>query len=152
MFRKLRGIFGGGQDVPAGGESFGLSSLDAGEKQKIGTEDDPMRGYEAAVERHEEAMRAEQGGDPERARGLYEQSVAERFVGSHPYEMLATLHERSRSYPDALRVRESYKALAKSGRMPRGAQSSADRKLPEFEARMRRYRRLLEEDQTRKQG
>lgn len=144
MFRMFRGIFGGKQDTPAGGESFGLSSLAAEEKEKIGSEVDPMRGYEAAVERHEEAMRAEQSGDPQRAIGLYEQSVAENFVGSHPYEMLATLHERRRSYTDALRVCGPYIQLAKSGRMPRGAQRSTDRKLPEFKARMERYRRLPE--------
>jgi hypothetical protein len=31
--------------------------------------------------------------------------------------------------------------------MPRGAQRSADRKLPEFEARMERYKRSLDIDQ-----
>lgn len=142
---RLRGILGGRREIPAAEESFGLSSLAPEEKQEIGTGDDPMRGYEAAVERHEEAMRAEQSGDPERAIRLYEQSVAENFVGSHPYEMLATLHERRRSYNDALRICESYKNLAESGRMPHGAQRSANRKLPEFEARMQRYRRLLNE-------
>ncbi|HET7479451.1 MAG TPA: hypothetical protein VFJ72_08060 [Rubrobacteraceae bacterium] len=140
MFGRLRGIFGGRREDTAPASS-GLSSLAPEETAKIGTEEDPLRGYEAAVERHEEAARAEQTGDPERAIALYEKSVAERFVGSHPYEALARLHERRRNHADALRVTESYIDLARSGKMPRGAQRSADRKLPEFEARAERYRR-----------
>jgi hypothetical protein len=42
-------------------------------------------------------------------------------------------------------VCEAFTKLAASGKMPRGAQRSADRKLPEFEARIQRYRRSLEE-------
>jgi len=142
VLRRLRGIFGGGR-AASGPGSFGLSTLDPAEKEKIGTEEDPLRGYEAAVERHMEAAEAEKSGDPERAISLYERSVAEDFVGSQPYEMLAILHERRRNHAGALRVTERYIELAKSGKMPRGAQRSADRKLPEFEARARRYRRLL---------
>jgi hypothetical protein len=75
-----------------------LFGLKAAETERIGTEDDPLRGFEAAMERHEEAVRAEQSGDLERAILLYETSVAEGFVGSHPYERLASLHERRRNY------------------------------------------------------
>jgi hypothetical protein len=75
---------------------FGLK---AAETERIGTEDDPLRGFEAAMERHEEALRA-----------------CEAFV-----------------------------LLASSGTMPRGAQRSADRKLPWFEARIERYQRLLDQ-------
>lgn len=142
MFGRLRRIFEG-RETRRTEETFGLSSLGAEERERIGTEEDPLHGYEAAVERHMEAAEAEQSGDPERAVSLYERSVAEGFVGSHPYEMLALLHDRRRNYTDALRVTESYIRLARCGRMPRGAQRSADRKLPEFEARAIRYRRLL---------
>ena len=96
------------------------------------------------MERHEEAARAEQSGDPERAILLYETSVAEGFVGSHPYERLASLHERRRDYEEALRVSEAFLRLAASGKMPRGAQRSADRKRPWFEARIEHYQRLLD--------
>lgn len=142
MLRRLREIFGGREVGPAE-EPTGRPILDPEEHARIGTDEDPLRGYEAAVERHEAAARADQNGDPELAIQLYEKSVAEGFVGGHPYEALARLHERRRDFAAALRVTESYVGLARSGRMPRGAQRSADRKLPEFEARAERYRRLL---------
>ena len=142
MFERLRGIFSGRRE-DATLASSGLSSLDPEEKAKIGTDEDPLRGYEAAVERHEAAIRADQRGDTDAAIQLYEKSVTENFVGSHPYEALASLHERRRNPADALRVTESYIELARSGTMPRGAQRSADRKLPEFEARAERYRRAI---------
>ena len=96
-----------------------------------------MRGFEAAMERYEEAARAEQGGDPEKAIRLYETSIAGGFVGSHPYE-------RRCDYREALRVSETFVRLAASDTMPRGAQRSADRKLPAFEARIEGYRRSLQ--------
>ena len=95
--------------------------------------------------RNEEAERAVHEGYPDRAIELYEISVAEEFVGSHPYERLASIYERRRDLEAALRVCEAYLRLAASGKMPRGAQRSADRKLPEFEARIERYRRILDE-------
>jgi hypothetical protein len=140
--RRLRGIFGRGEPHSEGSSS-GLFGLDEGERERIGTEDDSLHGFEAAMERHAEAERAEQTGDPEKAIRLYEISVSEGFVGSHPYERLASLHERRHDYEAALRVCEAYLQLAASGRMPRGAQRSADRKLPQLEARMDRYRRSL---------
>jgi hypothetical protein len=79
----VAGIFGREETRPSE-ESSGLFGLDAAERERIGTEDDPLRGFEAAMERHAEAKRAEQGGDLERAIRLYETSVAEEFVGSHP--------------------------------------------------------------------
>jgi hypothetical protein len=142
VLRRLRGIFGR-EEIRPSEESSGLFGLDAAERERIGTEDDPLRGFEAAMERHAQAERVEQSGDPQRAIRLYETSVAEEFVGSHPYERLASLHERRHDYEAALRVSEAFVRLAASGKMPRGAQRSADRKLPEFEARIERYRRLL---------
>jgi len=142
VLRRLRSIFGREPRLPE--EPSPLFGLDPGERARIGTEDDPLRGFEAAMERHEEARRAEQSGDPEKATHLYETSVAEGFVGSHPYELLASLHERRRDYQEALRVCEAFVLLATSGTMPRGAQRSADRKLPWFEARIEHYQRLLD--------
>ena len=92
------------------------------------------------MQRNEEAERAEQNGDPHRAIALYEKSVAEGFVGSHPYERLASIYERRRDHAEALRVCEAYLRLAASGTMPRGAQRRADRKTPEIQARADRYR------------
>ncbi len=147
VLRRLRGIFGRGE-IPHEGSSTELFGLDEAERERIGTEDDPLRGFEAAMKRHAEAEKAEQNGDPERAIRLYEISVSEEFVGSHPYERLASLHERRHDYEAALRVSEAYLQLAASGKMPRGAQRSADRKLPNFEARAQRYKDLLLRGQT----
>ena len=142
VLRRLRGIFGREQISPAE-ESASLFGLDEAERERIGTEDDPLRGFEAAMERHAEAERAEQYGDPEKAIRLYETSIAEEFVGSHPYERLASLYERRRDYEAALRVSEAFLRLAGSGKMPKGAQRSADRKLPQFQTRIERYQRFL---------
>ena len=140
VLRRLRGIFGGGS-TSAGGEASG-GLLSPKEREEIGTERDPLHGYEAALDRNLEAQKAEGRGDVEGAVRLYERSVAEGFVGAHPYERLAALHEQKGRHADALRVTDAYVSLARSGRMPRSAQRSADRKLPEFEARVERYRRL----------
>ncbi len=145
VLRRLRGIFGREQISPAE-ESASLFGLDEAERERIGTEDDPLRGFEAAMERHAHAERAEQSGDPEKAIRLYETSVAEGFVGSHPYERLASLYERRHDQGAALRVSEAFVQLAASGKMPKGAQRSADRKLPQFEARIQRYRRPLDDE------
>jgi hypothetical protein len=145
VFRRLRGIFGREETSPAD-SSAPLFGLDEAERERIGTEDDPLRGFEAAMERHAEAEKAEQSGDPEKAIRLYETSVAEEFVGSYPYERLSSLYERRHDYEAAIRVSEAFLRLAASGKMPKGAQRSADRKLPQFEARIERYRRLLGRD------
>jgi hypothetical protein len=84
-------------------------------------------------------------GDSQKEIRLYETSVAEGFVGSQPYERLASLHERRRNYEEALRACEAFVLLATSGTMPRGAQRSADRKVPWFEVRIERYQRLLDQ-------
>jgi hypothetical protein len=146
VLRRLRGIFGREEtrETRSSGGSSALFGLDETERERIGTEEDPLRGFEAAMERHAEAERAQRDGDPERAIRLYEISVTEEFVGSHPYERLASLHERRHDYDAALGVSEAFVRLAASGKMPRGAQRSADRKLPQFEARIERYRRLLD--------
>ena len=143
VLRRLRGIFGQEEVSPAV-SSAGLFGLDEAERARIGTEDDPLRGFEAAMERHAEAGMAERSGDPGKTIQLYETSVAEGFVGSHPYERLLSLHERRHDYEAALRVSEAFLLLAASGKMPKGAQRSADRKRPWFEARIEHYRRSLE--------
>jgi hypothetical protein len=143
VLRRLRGIFGG--SPPSTEEQAPLYGLDESERERIGTEEDPLHNFEAAMQRNEEAERAVYNGDPERAIQLYETSIAEEFVGSHPYERLASLYERRHNPAEALRVCEAFTTLAKSGKMPRGAQRSADRKLPEFETRIERYRRSLGE-------
>ncbi len=144
VLRRLRSIFGGGEESAREGSSP-LYGLDPEERERIGTERDPLRGFEAGMARNEEAERAVHEGNSERAIELYETSIAEEFVGSHPYERLASLYERRRDPEAALRVCEAYTRLARGGKMPRGAQRSADRKLHEFEARIERYRRMLDQ-------
>lgn len=140
VLRRLRAIFGGeARPVESTGPLYGL---DPEERERIGTDRDPLRDFEAAMRRNEAAERAEQNGDPRRAIDLYEESVAEGFVGVHPYERLASLYER-RDPAAALRVCEAYLHLAASGTMPPGAQRRANRKVPEIEARAERYRRMI---------
>lgn len=138
-------IFGGARDASRNAspteESRGLSGLSAEEFEKIGTDEDPMRDYEEALERNFRGMEAEQRGDVDGAVALYEQSVAGSFVDSHPYERLAGLYEQRREYGEALRVLEAYVQLAESGTMPRGAQRSADRKMVEIQERAVRCRK-----------
>lgn len=143
VLRRLRDLFGRSDEERPQERPTSLYGLDPAEKEKIDTEEDPLHGFEAAVERHMQAARAEQSGDPEKAIRLYEQSVAEGFVGSHPYERLASLYERRRAPEKALQTLEAFLQLAASGKMPRGAQLSADRKTPQLRARIESYRRQL---------
>ena len=139
VLRRLRGMFGGGGRAPE--EPSPLYGLEEEERERIGTEEDPLRNFEAAMRRNEDAERAVQNGDTGRAIELYEISVRETFVGSNPYERLASIYEGRRHPAEALRVCVAFTELAASGKMPRGAQRSADRKLPAFEAHIERYRR-----------
>ena len=143
VFRRLRNMFGG----PAGSDRSPAPLYGLGEQERevIGTEADPLLDFEAAMQRNEEAERALQAGDTDRAIDLLEKSVSEEFVGSHPYERLASIYG-SRNPAEAVRVCQAFMGLAASGKMPRGAQRSADRKLPEFEARIERYRSSLDTD------
>jgi hypothetical protein len=144
VLRRLRDIFGG-QDRPTVQPSP-LYGLEEEERARIGTAEDPLRNFEAAMQRNEEAELAIHNGDTERAIKLYEISISEEFVGSHPYERLASVYESRHNLIEALRVCEAFTKLAASGKMPRGAQRSADRKLPAFGARIQRYRRSLDEE------
>ena len=143
VLRRLRSIFGGAERPT--GEPPPLYGLEDEERARIGTEEDPLRNFEAAMQRNEEAELAIEGGDTERAIKLFETSIREEFVGSHPYERLASVYESRHNLTEALRLSEAFITLAASGKMPRGAQRSADRKLPEFEARIQRYRLSLDE-------
>jgi hypothetical protein len=120
VFKRLKSMFGG-SDRDAGGTSP-LCGLEDEERERIGTEEDPLRYFEAAMQRNEEAERALQGGDAERAIDLFERSVSEGVVGSHPYERLASIYESRRNPAEALRVCKAFTQLAASGKMPRGAQ------------------------------
>lgn len=131
----LRRLFGGSEPNPPSSPLLGEEEI-----ERIGTEEDLLRNYEEAAERNFRAMEAEQNGDLELAVSLYEQSVSEEFVEAHPYERLANIHERRGEHSAALEVTEKFIALAKSERMPRGSQRSADRRLPEFEARAAKMR------------
>ena len=142
VLRRLKSMFGGPDAAPQ--QPSSLYGLDEEERARIGTEEDPLLNFEAAMQRNEEAERAFQAGDTDRAIELLEKSVSEGFVGSHPYERLASIYENRRNPTEALRVSEAFTRLAASGKMPRGAQRSADRKLPEFEARIRRYKSTLD--------
>ena len=142
VFRRISRLFSsGGRRQGSGSSGLGIEEI-----EKVGTPEDPLHGYDEALERNLAAMEAEQRGEVDRAIALYEQSVAEEFVDSHPYERLAGLYGQRRTYGETIRVLEAYLQLARSGRLPRGAQRSADRRLEEIEARAARYRALLGEN------
>ena len=83
VLRRLRDIFGR-EEAPTDRRSASLFGLDRAERDRIGAEDDPLRGFEAAMERHAEAERAQQSGDPEKAIRLYKTSVAEGSSAATP--------------------------------------------------------------------
>jgi hypothetical protein len=118
VLEKIKRLFGSGDKQRSSSPSgLGVEGI-----EKVGTPEDPLYGYEEALERNLAAMEAEHGGEVDRAITLYELSVAEEFVDSHPYERLANLYERRRNYGEALRVLEVYLRLAQSGKLAaRGA-------------------------------
>lgn len=140
VLRKIKRLFGSSEKPQGAGGGLGIEGA-----EKVGTPEDPLHGYEEGLERNLTAMEAEQRGEVDRAVALYERSVSEQFVDSHPYEQLANIYERRRNYGEALRVLEAYAQLARSGKLPRGAQRSADRRLEVIESRVVRYRELLDE-------
>lgn len=130
-------MFGSGAERNSGSSGLGIEGI-----EKVGTTEDPLHRYEEGLDRNFEAMEAEKRGEVDRAIALYEQSVDEEFVDGHPYERLASLYERRRNYGEARRVLEAYLRLARSGRLPRGAQRSVDRRMGEIEARSEYFRGL----------
>lgn len=116
------------------------------EIEKIGTKDDPLLYYEAGLERNFAAMAAERRGDVDNAIELYEINVAGGFVGSHPYERLATIYELRNAPDEAVRVLTAFVQLAESETLPRGAQRSADRKLSGIQSRLHRLRASAKDD------
>lgn len=132
FFRRL---FGGGSK-PAGRPScVSEPLLCRDELERIGTDDDLLKNYDRQAERNFRAMEAEQSGDLGTAEALYRENVEEEFVAASPYERLAGIYGLQGRSEEALCVTEAFIRLAKSGRLPRGSQRSADARLAEFEAR-----------------
>ena len=118
VFRRLKSMFGG-PDRGTGGPSP-LYGLDEEERERIGTQEDPLRDFETAMQRNEEAERASQNGDTELAIQLYETSISEEFVGSQPYERLASIHERRDEYRKTLNRPDSLGGRARRARRTAG--------------------------------
>ena len=121
---SIKRLFGSNEER----RSSRFSGLGIKEIEKVGTPEDPLHGYEKALERNFAVVKAERREEVDRTVVLYEQSVEEDFVESHPYARLAGLYERRRNCGEALRV------------------SEAHRRLPEIEARVARHRKMLEGD------
>jgi hypothetical protein len=66
--------------------------------------DEERRRLEIQTRRNLDAMELEAAGHIEKAVALYEQNVAEGFVGDWPYSRLVAVYERARRYDEALRV------------------------------------------------
>ena len=67
-------------------------------------DDDERQRLEVQTRRNLDAMELEEAGRSDEAIALYEQNVAEGFVGDWPYSRLVAVYERARRYDDALRV------------------------------------------------
>lgn len=67
-------------------------------------DDEERNRLEIQTRRNLDAMEFEAAGRNDEAVALYEQNVAEGFVGDWPYSRLVSAYERSRRYEDALRV------------------------------------------------
>ncbi len=63
------------------------------------------------VQRNNKAIEREKAGDIDGAMFLYEVSVADAFLGSHPYDRLRILYIRAKQYNEALRICHDYMAL-----------------------------------------
>ena len=63
VLRRLRSIFGGGEPSTQEGSSP-LYGIDPEERERIGTDRDPLRDFEAGMARNEAAERAVHDGDP----------------------------------------------------------------------------------------
>jgi hypothetical protein len=67
-------------------------------------DDDERQLLEVQTRRNLDAIELEAAGRTEEALALYEQNVAEGFVGDWPYSRLVAVYERAREYDEALRV------------------------------------------------
>ena len=68
------------------------------------SKDFPTPPMEQAVSNNLSGADAEKAGNIEEAIRLYEQNVADRFDGSHPYKRLAIIYRQQKRYDDEVRV------------------------------------------------
>jgi hypothetical protein len=68
---------------------------------------------EMLVERNNRGILFEQNGNVEAAMVVYEVSIGDEFIGTHPYDRLRIHYTQQRWYRDALRVCEAYAAQPK---------------------------------------
>ena len=59
------------------------------------------------VDNNLNGIKAEKNDESEEAIRLYEQNVAARFDGSHPYKRLAIIYRKQKRYDDEVRVLEA---------------------------------------------
>ena len=78
--------------------------------------DDDRQRLEVQTRRNLDAMDLEAAGRMDEALALYEQNVAEGFVGDWPYTRLVAVYERARRYDDAVRVLAQAVAVTKADR------------------------------------
>jgi hypothetical protein len=67
-------------------------------------DDEERQRLEVQTRRNLDAMELEAAGQHDEAVALYEQNVADGFVGDWPYTRLVSAYERARRYEDAMRV------------------------------------------------
>ena len=103
---------------------------------------------EVQTRRNLDAMEHEAGGRTDLAIELYEQNVAEGFVGDWPYTRLAAVYERTRRYEDAVRVLTSALAATRADRR----RPAPDRRtsVHAIQGRLRTLKKTIQ--QTRQTG
>ena len=101
---------------------------------------------EVQTRRNLDAMEQEAAGRTDLAIDLYEQNVADGFVGDWPYTRLAAIYERTRCFEDAVRVLTSALAATRTDRR----RPAADRRTSAqaIQGRLRTLKKTIE--QTKK--
>lgn len=61
-------------------------------------------GFHVQVERNMRGIELKRQGAVEEAIQLYEQNIAEGFVGNHPYDSLADIYRQRKQYDEEIRV------------------------------------------------
>lgn len=89
------------------------------------------------VSRNLDGIQKEKEGETEEAIKMYEQNVADRFDGSHPYKRLAIIYRKQKRYADEVRVLET--AVDVFSKLNR---TDASAKLEYFQERLKKAREL----------
>jgi len=111
-------------------------------------DDEERQRLEAQTRRNLDALEHETAGRLDLAFALYEQNVAEGFVGDWPYTRLAATYERTQRYEDAIRVLTRALEVTRADRR----RPASDRRavVQALQGRLRTLKKLMQ--QTNRRG